>query len=74
MIYLGMLRGIGMDIWNLRKGTKVLLDEGTVAEVVVPTEDGQWVKVRYLKVPGNPSIERTEDLCSSEEILQVAET
>jgi hypothetical protein len=57
-----------MDIWNLKQGAKVRL-EGAVAEVVAETEDGQWVKIRYLQVPSNPDIEGTDDLCSADEIV-----
>lgn len=48
-----------MDLWDLKKGTKILLEEAAVAEIVEPTEDGQWVKVRYLKVPQRPALEKT---------------
>ena len=61
-----------MDLWDLKKGVKVVLEEAVFAEIVEETEDGQWVKVRYLKVPENPELEGTEDLCSSDEILNVA--
>lgn len=61
-----------MNLWDLKKGATVRLEEAAFAEIVEETEDGQWVKVRYLKVPENPDLEGTEDLCSSEEVLSLA--
>lgn len=61
-----------MELWDLKKGAMVLLEESIVAEIVEPTQDGQWVKVRYLKVPANPDLEGSEDLSSAEELLGLA--
>ena len=70
-----MFEGIGglTDIWNLKEGATILLGEGAVAKVVAPTEDGRWLKVRYLEAPSNPSLERTRALCSAEEIVEVVQ-
>lgn len=61
-----------MDLWDLKKGTIINLENAAVAEIVEDTQDGQWIKVRYLKVPEHPELEGTEDLCSSEEVLNLA--
>ena len=61
-----------MDLWKLNTGVEVQLAGHCLAEVVSPTQDGEWVKVRYLKVPNNPSLEGTEDICSEDEILCTA--
>ena len=62
-----------MDIRSLKVGSKVTLEGAAEAEVVSETEDGEWIKVRYTKIPDNPALEGTEDLCSSEEILEIAQ-
>lgn len=59
---------MGQSIWDLRVGKRVTLDSGAVAEVVAPTEDGEWVLVRYIAAPESPEIVGTEDLCSTDEI------
>ncbi|MCL6644042.1 MAG: hypothetical protein K6U88_03515 [Dehalococcoidia bacterium] len=41
---------MAVDIWDLEAGDVVVLDDGTRAEVVAPTEDGQWFLARYLEV------------------------
>ena len=35
------------SIWGLKVGDRISLDSGAVAEVIAPTEDGEWVLVRY---------------------------
>ncbi len=47
------------------------LDEGTIAEIQAPTEDGLWVKVKYIKAPQNPKLVGAEDLCSANEIRYI---
>ena len=59
-----------MELLSLKIGSKILLESGTVAVVVAETEDHQWIRVRYLTVPGNPELEGTEDLCIADEILR----
>ena len=61
-----------VDIWGLKQGTRVRLEGNTIAEIIAETEDGQWVKVRYAQVPDNPAIVGTEDLCSVDEIVDIA--
>ena len=57
------------SIWELRAGEQVTLDSGTVAEVVAPTHDGVWIRVKYIDSSETPEIVGTEDLCSEEEIV-----
>ena len=56
------------SIWDLKVGERISLDSGAVAEVVAPTEDGEWVLVKYVEAPESPEIIVTEDLCSTDEI------
>ena len=62
-----------MELLSLKIGSKILLESGTVALVVGETEDDRWIRVVYLTVPGDPELEGTEDLCTSEEILEEIE-
>ena len=36
------------SVWDLRSGEQVTLDDGVVAEVVTPTKDGVWIRVKYI--------------------------
>ena len=57
------------SIWDLKVVDRISLDSGAVAEVIAPTEDGEWVLVKYIEVPESPQIVGTQDLCSTGEIL-----
>ena len=59
---------MGLSIWDLKVGEQATFDPGAVAEVVAPTEDGEWVLVKYIAAPESPEIVGTEDLCSTDEI------
>ena len=37
-----------MDLWLLKPGQKINTRDGAEAEVLSGTEDGEWVRVRYL--------------------------
>ncbi len=58
-----------MDLWELVGGARVKLKGDVIAEVILPTEDGAWIQVRYLKAPGTFGLVGTEDLCGANEIL-----
>lgn len=49
-----------MDLWTLKPGDKILTRDGAQAEVLYETEDGERIKVRYLK--------GTEDFVNEDEI------
>jgi len=55
----------------LKVGTQVELDEEMVAEVQSPTEDGQWIKIKYIQAPQNIELIGTEDLCLIDEIISI---
>ena len=38
-----------MDLGELAIGTLVRLERDAIAEIVSPTEDGAWIKVRYKR-------------------------
>ena len=58
-----------MDLWGLVVGARISLDGGVVAEIISPTEDGAWIKVRYIEAPETSELVGTEDLCGADEIL-----
>ena len=57
-----------MDLYDLQLGDRVRLVDGTIAEVISPTKDGRWIRVRRIVSPGNPAHLGTEKLCSEDEI------
>ncbi len=57
-----------MNLWLLKPQHKIRTSDGDEAEVLSETEDGQWIKVRYLTVRDNPSLVGTEDLMSADEV------
>ena len=61
-----------MDLHDLKAGDRVRTVDGNVAEVLTPTEDGRWIKVRYVESPADPALVGTEDLCSETEIQGLA--
>lgn len=58
-----------MNISTLVEGDRVRTMDGNIVEIVTPTEDGRWIKVRYLKCPDRPDLIGSEDLCSEEELV-----
>ena len=62
------------SIWELQAGEQITLDQEVVAEVVAPTEDGVWIRVKYIHAPESPDIVWTEDICNTEEILSGGNT
>ena len=61
-----------MDLWELAIGTRVRLERDAIAEIVSPTEDGAWIKVRYVEASGTYGLGGIEDLCGADEILGLA--
>ena len=57
-----------MDLYDLEIGDRVRLADGTIAEVMSPTEDGRRIRVRHIESPNNPSRAGTEQVCSEDEI------
>ena len=60
---------MNQSIWDLKSGDRITLDSEVVAEVVAPTEDGEWIRVKYTDAPESPELVGTEDLCSTDEIV-----
>jgi hypothetical protein len=56
-----------MELWYLRPGHKVRTRDGAEAEVLSETEDGEWIRVRYLGGK-DPLFAGTEDLAHRDEV------
>ncbi|MEX2227565.1 MAG: hypothetical protein WEB52_14070 [Dehalococcoidia bacterium] len=57
-----------LEFGELKPGDRIETVDGSIAEVIASTEDGTWIRVRYLESPGNPSLVGTEDLCSEDDL------
>ncbi len=57
-----------MDLWLLKPGHKIRTVDGSEAEVLSETEDGEWIRVRYLENRDDPQFVGTEDLASRDEV------
>jgi len=57
-----------VDLWTLKPGDKIKIYGGAEAEVLSETEDGERIKVRYLKAKDESSLEGTEDLVNEDDI------
>lgn len=59
-----------IDLLSLCPGERVFLREEITAELVENMEDGQWVQVRYLDVPGKPAEAGSVELVHSQDVLR----
>ena len=60
-----------IDIYALIPGQRLRTTDGALVEVLKKTEDGNWILVRYVADPENPSVVDTEDLCHRSELKQL---
>ncbi len=60
-----------MDLYELKVGDRVRTIDGSLAEIVADTQDGRWIKVRYLEGTEDTGLIGTEDLCSEDELVEV---
>lgn len=63
-----------LDLYELKPGDKVRTTQGALVQVLSETEDGRWIKVRYIESPQDPALTGTEDLCHEDELKELAET
>jgi len=62
-----------MNLYDLKPGDRVRVRSDSAditAEVVLPTEDGRWILVRYVESPGSPELVGTQDVCSDDEVVE----
>lgn len=60
-----------MDLSELKSRDQVRTTDGDIVEVVADSEDGAWIKVRYVECDEHPELVGTEDLCSEDELLEL---
>ena len=54
----------------MKPGGRVQTIDRAVAQILQETQDGQWIKVRYIESDDNPEIVDTEDLCHEDELQE----
>lgn len=58
---------------DLKPGDKLALREGLLAEVVENMDDGMWLQIRYLQVPGQEEPSQELELCHAQDIVKMIE-
>ncbi len=66
--------GAIVDLYDLKLGDRVRTVDGSVGLVVAETEDGRWVRVRYIESSTEPRLVGTDDLCHLDELVESEET
>ena len=62
-----------ISIRLLGPGTRVVLEDGAVAEIVSNPLDGVWVFARYLTSPGDPGRVGSEEMIFAQDIVEIGE-
>ncbi len=57
-----------MELGRFKAGDTLILHDGSKAEALAPSEDGQWIRARYVETPDDPSLTGTEDLIADHEV------
>jgi hypothetical protein len=60
-----------IDVAAIKLGTRLKLRGNVVAEVTENMEDGQWLQVRYLVLPGRPVEVGAVELCHAQDIINI---
>jgi hypothetical protein len=60
-----------INIRLLGPGTRVVLEDGAVAEIVSNPLDGVWVFARYLTSPGDPGRVGSEEMIFAQDIVEI---
>lgn len=63
-----------MSVVNLRQlqpGMKIVLSDGSTAEVVSNPLDGIWVFARYLSSPRDAALVGTEEMIFAQDIVEI---
>jgi preprotein translocase subunit YajC len=63
-----------MDLYELKVGDRVRTVDGNIAEITALTEDGAWIRVKYIDSLENAELINTEDLCSENELEELVYT
>jgi hypothetical protein len=60
-----------INVMTIKVGERLQLQEGVIAEVIENMEDGMWLQVRFLEVPGRPAEIGTDELAHAQDIVRV---
>jgi hypothetical protein len=63
-----------INVLTLEPGTRVRLVGDAIAEVTANPQDGVWLLLRYMIVPGHPDQVGAEEMVFAEDVLEVIET
>ena len=60
-----------VNVRLLGPGTRIVLDNGAVAEIVSNPLDGVWVFARYLSSPDDPARVGSEEMIFAQDIVDI---
>ena len=63
-----------INVRLLAAGTRIVLDDGAVAEGVSNPLDGVWVFARYLSSPDDPTRVGSEVMICAQDIVEIRDT
>lgn len=63
-----------INVFDIKPGERLSLRGGIVAKVVENMDDGMWLQVEYLEVPGDEAQVGTVELCHAQDIVKLIAT
>jgi len=60
-----------INVRNLPAGTRIVLANGAVAEVVSNPADGVWLFARYVEAPSDPALVGEEEMIFAQDVVEV---
>jgi len=60
-----------INVRTLAPGTRIVLANGAVAEIVSNPEDGVWLFARYLEAPHDPALVGQEEMIFAQDVVAV---
>jgi hypothetical protein len=69
------MRGMSdpVNVRTLVPGTRIVLGDGAVCEIVSNPADGVWLFARYLESPRDPALIGQEDMIFAQDVIEVRE-
>jgi hypothetical protein len=59
-----------INIRTLAPGTRIVLGDGAVAEIVSNPADGVWLFARYLESPRDPALVGQEEMIFAQDVVE----
>ena len=60
-----------INIRALPAGTRIVTNDGAVAEIVSNPADGVWIFARYLEAPSDPALVGQEEMIFAADVVEV---